>query len=594
MADSFSSSTSSVVDDMSCFTVDDTSFDYDYESLASITNASQCNCSVAWHAYLEPCFEVCDYPETPLPPIEEVLFPGVVYALVFLLGTIGNALVIFVVNRFRRMRNVTNLFLASLSTADLCLIWLCVPIMFIKYMSHAWFLGKFACYSLHYVQQFTCFCSVLTLTMISIERYLAIAYPMRSIWLSSIGRAKKVIALIWISSAVLAIPTALRMDYDHSTSLRGEPIYWCYREFPRHYPYRNELTRAYAVYEVFLLVIFPVFTMSVCYFRVARIVHSSSKDQTLKSIVAFSKAATDTVSYTSYSSIPLSNNIYRAPNRNPKPPATLQKRSSRIAETNKKQIVQMLIAIVVLYTICWTPTIVDELLTSFGYICRTSNTPLLKYMRMSLHALAYCQSCINPIVYAFMSQNFRNTFKVAFSRMRLTVQGGDYANRMHSVSSASVLSARAQQSHRLRRPSHDGPSVSINTCTLTVPLSRRRESQLTTRMTLSRDTSDVSIDRRLFGSIDDPTPVVRLLSPKLSTIAERKSALRSDRKSSVPVYVEHNGRMTIGGQDDQSTSDPSSPCTPSKPFAPISDATHINGIVVARSRLCLDLLTTAV
>lgn len=42
-------------------------------------------------------------------------------------------------------------------------------------------------------------------------RYLAIAYPMRSVWLSSIGRAKKVIALIWLTSAVLAIPTALRM-----------------------------------------------------------------------------------------------------------------------------------------------------------------------------------------------------------------------------------------------------------------------------------------------------------------------------------------------------------------------------------------------
>jgi 7 transmembrane receptor (rhodopsin family) len=129
MAKFFSTTLAPTVDDMSCFTVDDTSFDYDYELLGSITNATQCNCSIALHAYLEPCFDVCDYPEAPLPPIEEVLVPGFVYALVFLVGTIGNGLVIFVVNRFRRMRNVTNVFLASLSTADLCLIWLCVPIM---------------------------------------------------------------------------------------------------------------------------------------------------------------------------------------------------------------------------------------------------------------------------------------------------------------------------------------------------------------------------------------------------------------------------------------------------------------------------------
>ncbi|VDK22971.1 unnamed protein product [Anisakis simplex] len=82
----------------------------------------------------------------------------------------------------------------------------------------------------------------------------------------------------------------------------------------------------------------------------------------------------------------------------------------------------MLISIVVMYTVCWTPSIVDEFLTSFGYICRPSNTPTLKYMRMGFHALAYCQSCINPICYAFISQNFRTTFRSAYSRMRLKGQ----------------------------------------------------------------------------------------------------------------------------------------------------------------------------
>ncbi len=48
---------------------------------------------------------------------------GLLYGLVFVLGTVGNGLVIFVVRRYKRMRNATNLFLASLSTADLLLIW---------------------------------------------------------------------------------------------------------------------------------------------------------------------------------------------------------------------------------------------------------------------------------------------------------------------------------------------------------------------------------------------------------------------------------------------------------------------------------------
>ena len=50
------------------------------------------------------------------------------YILTFLLGLIGNVLVIFSILRYRRMRNVTNIFLTSLATADLLLVMLCVPI----------------------------------------------------------------------------------------------------------------------------------------------------------------------------------------------------------------------------------------------------------------------------------------------------------------------------------------------------------------------------------------------------------------------------------------------------------------------------------
>lgn len=42
------------------------------------------------------------------------------------------------------------------------------------------------------------------------------------------------------------------------------------------------------------------------------------------------------------------------------------------------EIVHMLIAIVIFYIICWSPTIIDELLIGFGVICGTSITQTLK------------------------------------------------------------------------------------------------------------------------------------------------------------------------------------------------------------------------
>ncbi len=61
-------------------------------------------------------------------PLFELIPVVVIYGLTMLLGVLGNALVIFSIVRYRRMQNVTNLFLTSLSSADLLLVSLCVPI----------------------------------------------------------------------------------------------------------------------------------------------------------------------------------------------------------------------------------------------------------------------------------------------------------------------------------------------------------------------------------------------------------------------------------------------------------------------------------
>ncbi|KAK3772329.1 hypothetical protein RRG08_010837 [Elysia crispata] len=65
-------------------------------------------------------------------PLEDVLPVTLTYSLVFMVGLIGNILVIFSILYYRRMRTTTNVFLLNLASADLLLIILCVPIKFIR------------------------------------------------------------------------------------------------------------------------------------------------------------------------------------------------------------------------------------------------------------------------------------------------------------------------------------------------------------------------------------------------------------------------------------------------------------------------------
>ncbi len=70
-------------------------------------------------------------------PMEEFIPVALVYGLTLAIGVVGNFLVIFSIARYRRMQNVTNIFLTSLSSADLLLILICVPIkVSAKFLSH--------------------------------------------------------------------------------------------------------------------------------------------------------------------------------------------------------------------------------------------------------------------------------------------------------------------------------------------------------------------------------------------------------------------------------------------------------------------------
>ena len=81
---------------------------------------------------LKEAFSEADYES----PVEEEMDDEVdiemivvilVYGVTFLLGSVGNTLVIVGIAKFKKMHSVTNIFLVSLASADLLLILTCIP-----------------------------------------------------------------------------------------------------------------------------------------------------------------------------------------------------------------------------------------------------------------------------------------------------------------------------------------------------------------------------------------------------------------------------------------------------------------------------------
>lgn len=61
-------------------------------------------------------------------PMEQLVPVSMTYGLTMVLGLLGNILVIISVAKFKKMQNVTNMFLLSLASADLLLVLICVPV----------------------------------------------------------------------------------------------------------------------------------------------------------------------------------------------------------------------------------------------------------------------------------------------------------------------------------------------------------------------------------------------------------------------------------------------------------------------------------
>lgn len=100
---------------------------------------------------------------------EAVIVP-MLFALIFIVGTVGNTLVLAVLLRGGQAVSTTNLFILNLGVADLCFILCCVPFQATIYTLDGWVFGSLLCKAVHFLIFLTMHASSFTLAAVSVDR----------------------------------------------------------------------------------------------------------------------------------------------------------------------------------------------------------------------------------------------------------------------------------------------------------------------------------------------------------------------------------------------------------------------------------------
>lgn len=133
------------------------------------------------------------------------------FSLIGITGLIGNTLVICVAQN-AQMRSTTNLLIINLAIADLLFTIFCVPFTAIDYVTNQWPLGIVWCKIVQYLIIVTALASIYTLVLMSLDRFLAVVYPISSRSLRNERNTLKAITILWLIILSITTPVILLHD----------------------------------------------------------------------------------------------------------------------------------------------------------------------------------------------------------------------------------------------------------------------------------------------------------------------------------------------------------------------------------------------
>ncbi|XP_063065302.1 somatostatin receptor type 5 [Engraulis encrasicolus] len=289
----------------------------------------------------------------------------VISLTVFLLGLTGNTLAIYVVLRYAKMKTVTNIYIFNLAVADELYI-LGLPFLTTQNVLSYWPFGSFLCRVVMTADSLNQFTSIFCLTVMSIDRYLAVVHPIRSTRWRRPRVARMVSAAVWAASFVVVLPVVIFSDVQDTFNS-------CNMNWPEPH---GVWSTVFILYTAILGFFGPLMVICLCYLLIVVKVKSSGAR------AGFTK----------------------------------RRRSER-------KVTRMVVVIVVVFVLCWLPFFIINIVNLVVILPESSAMAGVYFFSV---ILSYANSCANPLLYGFLSDNFKQSFrKVLCVRKTNGVEDGD-------------------------------------------------------------------------------------------------------------------------------------------------------------------------
>ncbi|KAI6190150.1 G-PROTEIN-RECEP-F1-2 domain-containing protein [Aphelenchoides bicaudatus] len=304
--------------------------------------------------------------------IDVKIIYSLIYVVIFVVGLIGNGLLI---GKIRHKLTVANVFLINLAISDLLLCITALPITPVLAFMKRWIFGGALCKFVPLCQTISVLISSYCLCLIAVDRYRSIVTPLKVPF--TIMQAQIFMAICWLGAIVVSSPLFLTQELQQivlfNVTLCGE---FC-GEYQ--WPADNRLKLAYGSAILVFQYLIPVSILSFCYWKILQV---GEKE-------LYWKVKTDWMTSIKSGSL-------------------LTDAQQTHTSVRKKRVMYVLILMVAVFMGSWMPLTIVNILRDIG----------VKYMDFQMyfkllnaHCIAMCSVVFNPVLYFWMSKRHRRALK---------------------------------------------------------------------------------------------------------------------------------------------------------------------------------------